>query len=72
TGGDEINGRRDQDDAQTQQELGGTSKTVAQALDTVTQATQAALRSLGKTPVVWEEMVHSYNLTLSNDTIILI
>ncbi|KAI9436475.1 glycoside hydrolase superfamily [Lactarius indigo] len=70
TCGDEINARCDQDDAQTQHDLGG--KTIAQALDTVTQATQAALRSLGKTPVVWEEMVHSFNLTLSNDTIALV
>jgi len=52
TGGDEINARCYQDDAQTQQELAG--KTVAQALDTLTQATHGALRSLGKTPVVWE------------------
>ncbi|KAH9035873.1 N-acetylhexosaminidase [Lactarius pseudohatsudake] len=70
TGGDEINARCYQDDAETQQELGG--KTVAQALDTFTQATHGALRSLGKTPVVWEEMVLSFNLTLSNDTIALV
>ncbi|KAH9073564.1 N-acetylhexosaminidase [Lactarius deliciosus] len=70
TGGDEINARCYQDDAQTQQELGG--KTVAQALDSFTQATHGALRSLGKTPVVWEEMVLSFNLTLSNDTIALV
>ncbi|KAF8262397.1 N-acetylhexosaminidase [Lactarius quietus] len=54
----------------TQQELGG--KTIAQALDAFTQATHGALRSLGKTPVVWEEMVLNYNLTLSNDTIAMV
>ncbi|KAH9044042.1 N-acetylhexosaminidase [Lactarius deliciosus] len=70
TGGDEINARCYQDDAQTQQELGG--KTVAQALDTFTQATHGALKSLGKTPVVWEEMVLNFNLTLSKDTIAMV
>ncbi|KAH9055259.1 N-acetylhexosaminidase [Lactarius vividus] len=61
TGGDEINARCYQDDVQTQQELGG--RTVAQALDMFTQVTHGALRSLGKTPVVWEEIVLSFNLT---------
>ncbi|KAH8992276.1 beta-hexosaminidase [Lactarius hatsudake] len=70
TGGDEINARCYQDDAQTQKDLDG--RTVAQALDTFTQATHGALRSLGKTPVVWEEMVLNFNLTLSNDTIALV
>ncbi|KAI9451110.1 N-acetylhexosaminidase [Lactarius psammicola] len=70
TGGDEINAACYRDDAQTQQDLGGRS--VAQALDTFTQATHGALRSLGKTPVVWEEMVLNFNLTLSNDTIALV
>ncbi|KAI9442927.1 N-acetylhexosaminidase [Lactarius indigo] len=70
TGGDEINARCYQDDAQTQEDLGG--RTVAQALDTFTQATHGALRGLGKTPVVWEEMVLNFNLTLSNETIALV
>ena len=52
TGGDEINARCYQDDAQTQQDLGGRS--IGEALETFTQATHGALRSLGKTPVVWE------------------
>lgn len=70
TGGDEINEQCYQDDAETQQELAG--RTIVQALDTFTQATHGALRSLGKTPVVWEEMVLGYNLTLSNDTIAMV
>ena len=52
TGGDEINARCYQADAQTQQDLGG--RTLNQALDKFTQATHGALRNLGKTPVVWE------------------
>jgi hexosaminidase len=52
TGGDEINTRCYDDDAQTQQDLGG--RTLNQALDTFTQATHGALEKLGKTPVVWQ------------------
>ncbi|KAI0250413.1 N-acetylhexosaminidase [Lactifluus subvellereus] len=70
TGGDEINARCYQADAQTQHDLGG--RTLNQALDGFTQATHGALRNLGKTPVVWEEMVLNYDLTLSNDTIVLV
>jgi len=70
TGGDEINTQCYLDDPETQQELGG--RTLNQALDAFTQATHGAIRSLGKTPVVWEEMVLSFNLTLSNDTIAMV
>ncbi|KAH9955283.1 N-acetylhexosaminidase [Lactifluus volemus] len=70
TGGDEINTRCYQDDPQTQQDLAG--RTLNEALDVFTQATHGALRSLGKTLVVWEEMVLNFNLTLSNDTIALV
>jgi hexosaminidase len=70
TGGDEINARCYADDAQTQRDLDG--RTLEQALDAFTQATHGALRKLGKTPVVWEEMVLNYNLTLSNDTIAMV
>ena len=52
TGGDQLNRPCYQDDAQTQQDLGG--RTVEQALNNFTQATHGAIRSLGKTPVVWE------------------
>jgi hexosaminidase len=52
TGGDEINVRCYQDDAQTQQDLDG--RTLEQALDAFVQATHGALKSLKKTPVVWE------------------
>ncbi|KAI0272898.1 N-acetylhexosaminidase [Russula aff. rugulosa BPL654] len=70
TGGDEINARCYADDAQTQRDLNG--RTLEQALDAFTQATHGALTNLGKTPVVWEEMVLNYNLTLSNDTIAMV
>ncbi|KAH9960978.1 N-acetylhexosaminidase [Lactifluus volemus] len=70
TGGDGINTRCYQDDPQTQQDLAG--RTLNEALDVFTQATHGALRSLGKTPVVSEEMVLNFNLTLSNDTIALV
>jgi len=70
TGGDEINARCYTDDAQTQSDLSG--RTLNQALDAFTQATHGALRKLGKTPVVWEEMVLNYNLALSKDTIAMV
>jgi Glycosyl hydrolase family 20, catalytic domain len=56
TGGDEINTRCYRDDPQTQQDLAG--RTLNEALDVFTQATHGALRSLGKTPVVWEGELH--------------
>jgi hexosaminidase len=52
TGGDEINVRCYQDDAQTQHDLDG--RTLEQALDAFVQATHGALKNLKKTPVVWE------------------
>lgn len=70
TGGDEINTRCYADDAQTQRDLNG--RTLEQALDAFTQATHGALTKLGKTPVVWEEMVLNYNLTLSSDTVAMV
>ncbi|KAH9990282.1 N-acetylhexosaminidase [Russula vinacea] len=70
TGGDEINAQCYADDAQTQSDLDG--RTLEQALDAFTLATHGALEKLGKTPVVWQEMALSYNLTLSNDTIVLV
>lgn len=41
-------------DNQTQMELAAEGKTFEQALDTFTQASHAALRSVGKRAVVWE------------------
>jgi hexosaminidase len=52
TGGDEINMQCYQDDPQTQQDLAG--RMLNEALDVFTLATHGALRSLRKTPVVWE------------------
>ncbi|KAN0118490.1 glycoside hydrolase family 20 protein [Russula decolorans] len=70
TGGDEINAKCYADDAQTQHDLNG--RTLEQALGAFTQATHGALKTLGKTPVVWEEMVTNYNLTLDNNTIAMV
>ncbi|KAL0960961.1 hypothetical protein HGRIS_005959 [Hohenbuehelia grisea] len=70
TGGDEINANCYTQDAQTQTDLAG--RTFEQALDTFTQATHSALRDNGKTPVVWEEMVLEHNVTLSNNTVVMV
>lgn len=54
TGGDELNENCYIQDPETQQILKSTGQNLEQALDGFTQATHGALRSLGKTPVVWE------------------
>jgi len=72
TGGDEINTNCYDADPATQASLNASGKTFEQALDTFTQATHKALESLGKTPVVWEEMVLAHNVTLSPETIALV
>ncbi|KAI0684527.1 N-acetylhexosaminidase [Cytidiella melzeri] len=72
TGGDEINANCYAQDVETQQALNATGKTFEQALDTFTQATHKALIAEGKTPVVWEEMVLAHNVTLSNNTLVLV
>ncbi|KAJ7838793.1 beta-hexosaminidase [Mycena olivaceomarginata] len=72
TGGDELNTECYTKDAQTQADLKKAGKNLEQALDTFTQATHGALAKLGKTAVVWEEMVLDHNLTLSNNTLIMV
>ncbi|KAG1802560.1 glycoside hydrolase family 20 protein [Suillus subaureus] len=72
TGGDELNTNCYTDDYPTQQQLNSTGTTLNDALDTFTQSTHGALIAQGKTPVVWEEMVLDWNITLSNETIVMI
>lgn len=72
TGGDEVNARCYLDDPETQQALQRSGRTLEQALDVFTQSTHGVLRNAGKTPVVWEEMVLSHNVTLSSDTVIMV
>ncbi|KAF8195383.1 glycoside hydrolase family 20 protein [Pholiota molesta] len=72
TGGDELNVNCYTQDAQTQADLTASGKTLEQALDTFTQTTHGALEALGKTPVVWEEMALDHNVTLSNQTVIMV
>jgi len=72
TGGDEINANCYASDTQTQQELSAAGLNFEQALSAFTVTTHKAIEAQGKTPVVWEEMVLSHNVTLSNDTIALV
>ncbi|OAX35229.1 glycoside hydrolase family 20 protein [Rhizopogon vinicolor AM-OR11-026] len=72
TGGDELNTNCYADDYLTQQQLNSTNTTLNDALNTFTQAAHGALISAGKTPVVWEEMVLDWNVTLSNETIVMV
>jgi len=71
TGGDELNTNCYVNDTLTQQRLNSTNTTLIEALATFTNSTHGALIAQGKTPVVWEEMVLQWNLTLSNETIIM-
>ncbi|KAH8085997.1 N-acetylhexosaminidase [Cristinia sonorae] len=72
TGGDEINASCYAQDAETQAALNATGQTFLQALNSFTQKTHGALKKAGKTPVVWEEMVLDFNVTLSPETIALV
>lgn len=72
TGGDEINIPCYDQDGPTQATLKSTGKTLEQALSTFVQSTHSALRAKGKTAVVWEEMVLAHNVTLANDTIVMV
>jgi len=72
TGGDELNTNCYAKDAQTQADLKSSGRTLEQALNVFTQATHKGLTDLGKTPVVWEEMVLQHNVTLSKDTVVMV
>ncbi|KAH7909672.1 glycoside hydrolase family 20 protein [Hygrophoropsis aurantiaca] len=72
TGGDELNTACYTNDYPTQQELNATGMTLNDALNSFTMATHGALVAEGKTPVVWEEMVLDWNLTLYNQTIVMV
>jgi hexosaminidase len=72
TGGDELNTKCYDIDDSTQSDLQSSGKTLEQALDTFTQASHEVLTSAGKTPVVWEEMVLNFNVTLPNNTIVMV
>ncbi|KAJ3729423.1 N-acetylhexosaminidase [Lentinula raphanica] len=72
TGGDELNTECYAIDEPTQADLNATGNTLEQALDSFTQSVQSVLVEDGKTPVVWEEMVLNFNLTLSNETIVMV
>ncbi|KAJ7166354.1 glycoside hydrolase family 20 protein [Mycena crocata] len=72
TGGDELNTECYTKDAQTQADLKKSGKTLEQALSSFVGATHGALAKLGKTPVVWEEMVLEHNLAISNDSLVMV
>ncbi|KAJ3988339.1 N-acetylhexosaminidase [Lentinula detonsa] len=73
TGGDELDTACYSADEPTQMILNETGRTLFEALDDFTATTHGALHTLGKTTVVWEEMVLEYNTTtLRNDTIVMV
>ncbi|KAH7911725.1 N-acetylhexosaminidase [Hygrophoropsis aurantiaca] len=72
TGGDEINENCYTQDTETQQNLKASGQDIEQALSSFTQSTHGALKSMGKTPVVWEEMVLQHDVALSNNTVVMV
>ncbi|KAJ7644582.1 glycoside hydrolase family 20 protein [Roridomyces roridus] len=72
TGGDEVNMKCYDDDAQTQADLKASGQTFEQALSAFVGATHSALAALGKSAVVWEEMVLDFNITLAPDTVVMV
>ncbi|PFH54026.1 glycoside hydrolase family 20 protein [Amanita thiersii Skay4041] len=72
TGGDEINLNCYANDSATQADLQRTGRTLEQALNDFTQSTHGALRTLGKFPVVWEEMALEHEVDLHNDTVVMV
>ncbi|ESK83478.1 glycoside hydrolase family 20 protein [Moniliophthora roreri MCA 2997] len=72
TGGDEVNEPCYRDDEETQQALNASGRTLEQALDGFVQATHEVLHNQGKSAVVWEEMALDHNITLKEDTVILV
>ncbi|KAJ8081082.1 Glucosamine-6-phosphate isomerase (Glucosamine-6-phosphate deaminase) (GNPDA) (GlcN6P deaminase) [Marasmius tenuissimus] len=72
TGGDELNQPCYNQDQQTQDELERSGRSLEDAIGDWVDATHDRLRSIGKTPIVWEEMVLEHNITLKNDTVALV
>jgi len=72
TGGDEVNTECYSADNETQASLSASGETLEQALSKFMSINQGALEKMGKTPVVWEEMVLDFNLSLSNNTIAMV
>jgi hexosaminidase len=71
TGGDEVNTKCYTDDPETQAALNSSGKTLLQTLDAFVQAEHKVLRDVGKTAVVWQEMVLTFPVTLANDTVVM-
>jgi len=72
TGGDELNTECYAQDPETQAILQQTGQDLTQALQVFMQTAQGAVEAQGKTPAVWEEMVLDNNVTLSNETVVLV
>ncbi|KAG6887326.1 hypothetical protein C0995_016145, partial [Termitomyces sp. Mi166 len=72
TGGDELNTNCYSQDAQTQADLSSSGHTLEQALSSFVQSTHKSLSDLGKTPVVWEEMVLEHDVALPKTAVVMV
>ncbi|GAA5835280.1 hypothetical protein JCM5353_003216 [Sporobolomyces roseus] len=71
SGGDEINNACYEQDPATSAILASANSTINGLLQDFVDGTHYTLIGLGKTPVVWEELVLGRNLELANETIVL-
>ncbi|KAH8824949.1 N-acetylhexosaminidase [Flagelloscypha sp. PMI_526] len=71
-GGDEVNAKCYQEDSETQASLSASGKTIDQALSDFVLGNAKVVTDVGKTAVVWEEMVLDHNIALpQNGTAVL-
>ncbi|KAI5481434.1 beta-hexosaminidase [Pseudohyphozyma bogoriensis] len=72
TGGDEVNLNCYVDGTVTNSTLRARRMTVDDGVSELVGGAHDALRSEGKVPVVWEEMVLGHDINLANDTVVLV
>jgi hexosaminidase len=70
TGGDEINIPCYTNDSATQASLLAAGIDFNTSLTNFVSRTHGALRSKAKTPIVWDELAHIYNVGLGKDVIV--
>ncbi|TDL19714.1 N-acetylhexosaminidase [Rickenella mellea] len=74
TGGDEVNANCTANDKISQAALRMSGKSAEQALNVFMTEVQGAVKRVGKTPVVWDDMLldKTRNVQLTNDTIVMV
>ncbi|OBZ65102.1 Beta-hexosaminidase 2 [Grifola frondosa] len=71
-GGDEVNLLCWAEDSKTQADLAKFGGTIEQALDGFVRAIQGVIKDLSKVPFIKSDMVLSHNVTVVNDTVVVV